>query len=312
MAEPVVLHTLPSSVREPLPDELPGDLPVRVATTVEEAREYLADAEVAVVGRFDEDLLADAPDLEWVQAMSAGVDFLPLDAFEKRGIALTSASGVHAEPIAEQVLGYMTMFERRLHETMRHQHRGVWERPTGGELAGKTVGIVGVGAIGSRVAELAQAYRMDVIGTKRDPATAPEAVDEAFPPGGLGELLDRADYLLLSCPLTDETEGLIGRRELRRLGDDAVVVNVARGAVVDQAALVRALQYRTVRGAALDVFEEEPLPGESPLWDLENVVLTPHNGGATPRYAERLADVFAANYRAYETEGVDGLDNRVL
>jgi phosphoglycerate dehydrogenase-like enzyme len=299
-------------IRERLPAELPGDLPVQVADTPEQSRDLLAEAEIAVSGRLDEELFDAAPDLRWVQAVSAGVDFLPLDEFEARDVALTTAAGVHAEPIGEQVLGYMTIFERRLHETMRHQRRGVWERPTGGELAGNTVGIVGLGAIGSRVAELAQAYRMDVLGTKRDPSTAPDAVDEAHPPEGLGELLERADYLVVACPLTEDTRGLIGSQRLRRMDDDAVLVNVARGEIVDQDALVRALQYRTIRGAALDVFEEEPLPSDSVLWELENVVLTPHNAGITPRYAERLADLFAENYRAYREVGVEGLENRVV
>jgi phosphoglycerate dehydrogenase-like enzyme len=311
MTDAVVLHSIPTSMREEIPDHLPDDVAVRVATTPEESRELLAGAEVAVTGRFDEAWLENADELRWLQAMSAGVDYLPLDAFEDHGVALTSAAGVHAEPIGEQVLAYMTIFERRLHETMRHQRRGVWERVGGaGELAGKTVGIVGLGAIGSRVAELAQAYRMEVIGTKRDPSTAPDAVDEAADPDGLGELLDRSDYLVLACPLTEETRGLVGRQELERLDDEAVVVNVARGEVIDQDALVRALQYHSIRGAGLDVFEEEPLPADSLLWDLENVVLTPHMAGLTPHYGERLGALFAENLAAYEDGGVDALDNR--
>lgn len=309
----VVLHSVPSSMRAALPGALPGDVPVQVATTPEESRELVADAEVAVSGRLSEEILDAGGDLRWVQAMSAGVDYLPQDDLSERGIALTTASGVHAEPIGEQVLGYMTIFERRLHEAMRQQARGVWERVTGGgELAGKAVGIVGLGAIGGRVAELAQAYRMEVLGTKRDPSTAPDAVDEAYAPDGLGVLLDRSDYLVLACPLTEETRGLIGRQQLRRMDDEAVLVNVARGEVVDQDALVRSLQYHSIRGAALDVFEEEPLPADSVLWDLSNVLLTPHNSGSTPQYGDRLADLFAENYAAYRADGVEALDNRVL
>jgi phosphoglycerate dehydrogenase-like enzyme len=309
---PVVLHSVPSSMRAPLRDALPDD-PVQVATTPEESRELVADAEVAVSGRLSEELLDAAGDLRWVQAMSAGVDYLPQDELADRGVALTTASGVHAEPIGEQVLGYMTIFERRLHEAMRQQARGVWERVTGGgELAGKTVGIVGLGAIGTRVAELAGAYRMEVIGTKRDPSTAPDAVDEAYAPDGLGQLLDRSDYVVLACPLTEATRGLIGRQQLRRMDDEVVLVNVARGEVVDQDALVRSLQYHSIRGAALDVFEEEPLPADSVLWDLSNVLVTPHNSGSTPHYGDRLADLFAENYAAYREDGVEALDNRVL
>ena len=300
-------------MRDPLPDHLPDDLAVRVATSPEESLDLAAAAEVVISGRLPDGLLEAAPELRWVQAMSAGVDYLPLDDLAEHGVALTTASGVHAEPIGEQVLGYMTAFERGLHEAMHQQHRGVWERVGGGgELAGKTVGVVGLGAIGTRVAELARAYRMEVLGTKRDPTTAPDAVDEAFGPDGLGELLDRSDYLVLACPLTDETRGLIGRQELRRLDDEAVLVNIARGEVVDQDALVRSLQNHGIGGAGLDVFEEEPLPPDSVLWDLSNVIVTPHNAGSTPRYAERLAGLFAENYESYREAGVDALANRAV
>jgi phosphoglycerate dehydrogenase-like enzyme len=313
MNDPVVTHTVPEEMRDELLAELDGRVPVRVAHTATETRELLADAEVAVTGRFDADVLDAAPDLRWLQAMSAGVDYLPLDDLASAGVALTSAAGVHGEPIGEQVLGYLLTFERDLHVAHRNKTRGVWERDVdAGELAGKTVGVVGLGAIGSRVAELAQAFRMEVLGTKRDPSSAPDAVDEAFAPDGLETVLRRSDYLVLACPLTDETRGLIGSEQLRLLGPDGVLVNVARGEVVEQDALVRALQNRYVRGAALDVFEEEPLPAESTLWDLSNVVVTPHMAGSTPCYAERLADIFADNHAAYRESGVDALDNRVV
>ncbi|MEF8773425.1 MAG: D-2-hydroxyacid dehydrogenase [Halobacteriales archaeon] len=313
MTDAAVLHTVPPDLRGKLPEKLAGRLDVAVAETAAETRDLLADAEVAVTGRFDAELLDDAPALRWLQAMSAGVDYLPQDALSEAGVALTSAAGVHAEPIGEQVLGYMLAFERDLHVAARNQARGVWERDhDAGELAGKTLGIVGLGAIGSRVAQLGQAFRMEVVGTKRTPEDAPEAADEAFGPDGLATVLRRSDYLVVACPLTDETRGLIGREELRTLGSDGVLVNVARGEVVDQEALVRALQYRTIRGAALDVFEEEPLPPDSPLWDLSNVVLTPHMAGSTPKYADRLADLFANNYDAYRSSGVDALENRVV
>jgi phosphoglycerate dehydrogenase-like enzyme len=153
---------------------------------------------------------------------------------------------------------------------------------------------------------------MTVVGTKRDPSTAPEAVDEVHGPDGLFDVLDGADYVLLSCPLTPETRGLVGRRELGTMDGEAVLVNVARGEVVDQDALVYALQQGGIRGAALDVFEEEPLPGESPLWDLPNVVVTPHMAGSTPYKFERIADIFAENYEAFVDGRVEDLRNRVV
>ncbi|PSP78914.1 D-2-hydroxyacid dehydrogenase [Halobacteriales archaeon QS_1_68_20] len=311
MDEPAVLHTVQEWLGEDLAAELEGRVPVRVATTPEQSRDLLADAEVAITGRLPGKLVDAAGGLTWLQAISAGVDHLALDELVERGVAVTNAAGVHAQPAAEQVFGYLLTVERGLDEAVDNQRRGVWERYSPGELAGKTLGVVGLGAIGSRVAEVGQAFGLEVVGTKRDPSDAPDAVDEVYGPDDLRPVLTRSDYLVLACPLTEETRGLIGRGELRAMDGDAVLVNVARGAVIDQDALVRALQYRWIRAAALDVFEEEPLPPESPLWDLSNAFVTPHVAGSTPRYAERLADIIAENYAAYRERGVEALQNRV-
>ena len=278
-----------------LRDRLP-DVSFRRARTPAEDRQFIETAEVVVAGSFDDDLLAHAPELRWVQAISAGVDHYNVEALREHDVTLTNASGVHAEPIAEQVLGYMLVFERNLHRGIRQQADHLWSKFRGGELRGKTLGIVGLGAIGSRVAELGSTLDMRVVGTKRNPSTAPDAVDEAYGPDALGELLRRADYVVLACPLTDETRGMIDAEALTAMNHDAVLVNVARGPIVDEDALVRALQGRRIRGAALDVFETEPLPPDSLLWDLPNVVVTPHMAGSTPAYRARIADIFAENY----------------
>ncbi|PSQ18029.1 D-2-hydroxyacid dehydrogenase [Halobacteriales archaeon QS_8_69_26] len=285
---------------------------IRTAVTLEESRRGIRDAEVVVTFRLSEELLDAAENLRWVQALSAGVDHYDRDRLSEMGVALTNASGVHAEPIAEQVLGYVLAFERGLVTAMRNKERGVWERHSPGELRGKTVGVVGVGAIGTRVAEFCSVLGMEVVGSKRDTGDVPEAVDEIHGSDGIYDVLLAADYAVLACPLTDETRGLIGSDELRALGDDGVLVNVARGEVVDQDALTRALQNHSVRGAALDVFEEEPLPSDSVLWDLSNVLITPHNAGSTPHYYDRCAELFVENYRRYREGGVDALKNRIL
>ncbi|MFB6221756.1 MAG: D-2-hydroxyacid dehydrogenase [Halolamina sp.] len=308
----LVTHTVPPETTEELlaalADELP-DAEVLTAATPEETDDLLDRADALVTGRLDADLLARA-DIEWVQALSAGVDSYPKEEMREAGVVLTNASGVHAEPIGEQVLGAMLSFERRFLESQRNKDRNSWERVEGSELKGKTLGVVGVGAIGSRVAELGSAFGMDVLGTKRDPTTMPDAVDEGFGPEGVTELCRRSDHLVLACPLTEETEGLIGSAEFRLLGSDAVLVNIARGAVVDEAALVRALQSKRIRGAALDVFETEPLPADSPLWNLSNVLLTPHMAGSTPKKAERWADIIGENYRRFGTD--EAYVNRIL
>ncbi|WP_336364529.1 D-2-hydroxyacid dehydrogenase [Halalkalicoccus salilacus] len=288
------------------------DLDLRMARTPEESAAAIPGAEVVLASYVPSSLLDRASSLAWIQALSAGVDFFDVERLRERGVVLTSASGVHAQPIAEQVLGYLLAFERGLDRAFRRQRRGVWERFSGGELAGKTLGIVGVGAIGGRIAEFANAIGMRVIGTKRDPSTAPDAVSEIHGPDGLYDVLAAANYVVLSCPLTERTRGLIGRDEIGAMNDDAVLVNVARGGVVDQPALTTALQQRAIRGAALDVFETEPLPSDSPLWDLSNVIVTPHMAGDTPHKHDRIADVFVENYEAFTTDDPDAMRNRVL
>jgi len=313
--EPTVLltHYVSPEATETLRAEIAArrdDVDLVSADTPEETASHLPDAEVVVTYRLSEDDLAAAQDLQWVQALSAGVDHYPLDALADSGVVLTNASGVHAEPIGEQVLGYMLAFERGLHTAIRNQTESHWEHVGGGELRGGTVGVVGVGAIGGRVAELASAFGMEVLGTKRDTSTVPDGVDELYGADEYREVVRRADYLVLACPLTDETEGLIGSDEFRLMPSDAVLVNIARGRVVDESALESALQRHRIGGAALDVFEEEPLPDDSPLWDLSNVVVTPHTAGRTPHYLERCADIFAENYERFLAD--EELTNRML
>jgi phosphoglycerate dehydrogenase-like enzyme len=290
---------------------VPADA-LTIATTPDETRAKIADAEGIVTGRLSADLLDAAERLRWVQALSAGVDSYPVERLRERGITLTNASGVHAEPIGEQVLAYMLTFERRLHTLARQQTERRWERQEGGELRGKTLGVIGVGAIGTRVAELGSALGMDVLGTKRDLDSMPAVVDEAYPADEHRAVCRESDYLVLACPLTDETAGLIGMDELRLLGENGVLVNIARGEVCDQSALVRACQAHLIRGAALDVFEEEPLPADSPLWNLSNVVVTPHMAGSTPEKMGRWAEIIADNYAALAGDGESGWRNRVV
>ncbi|MCT9097609.1 D-2-hydroxyacid dehydrogenase [Haloarchaeobius sp. HME9146] len=316
MTTPLVLvpHSVGPERAEALRESLEAAVPaatVRATTTPAETAEHLPDADGYVGYHLDADARARATNLRWIHCLSSGVDHYDLDALAEEGVMLTNSSGIHAEPIAEQVLWYLLTFERKMHVGQRQQAEGHWERFEGGEIHGKTLGIVGVGAIGGRAAELASALGMDVLGLKRDTSEVPDGVDELFAPDGLHDLLPRVDYLLLACPLTDETAGLIGREELTLLGSDAVLVNIARGEVVDQDALVRALTYHTIGGAALDVFEEEPLPEDSPLWDLSNVVITPHMAGSNPNKLDRWTEILAENYRKLAAGETD-LRNRLV
>jgi len=274
------------------------DLSVQTTTDSEETAHSVPEADIVVTYKFPTELLPSANRLEWIQALSAGVDTYDLDRLHEHGIVLTNVSGVHAEPMAEQVLGYVLVFERNILRGI-HQHRErTWESYGGGEIRGKTLGTVGVGAIGSRVAEVASTLGMTVVGTKNTPETAPDTLDDVYPPAGLSEILPRVDYLVVSCPLTDETRGLLGEAEFAAMPSSSVLVNVARGEIVDEEALVAALQSGKIDGAALNVFEEEPLPEKSPLWDRPDVVVTPHMAGVSPALNERKAELFAENYRS--------------
>ena len=316
--ETLLLHTASTSqwiddaaLRTELEERL-SDVPLRIARTPAESRDSIETAEVVVATHVSRDLLDAGPNLRWIQALSSGVEFFDFEDLRDRGIILTNAAGINAEPIAQQVFGYVLAFERRILDGIRNQQRGVWERYRGRELTGKTLGVVGLGAIGSRTAELADAFGLRVVGTKRDPTSAPDVVDEAYGPEGLYDVLVESDYVVLSCPLNEETRGLLGPEELGCMKESAVLVNVSRGPVVDEPALVEALKQGVIRGAGLDVFETEPLDDDSPLWNLSNVIVTPHMAGSSPLKVPRAVEVFAENYAAYRAGDEASMPTRIV
>ncbi len=242
-----------------------------------------------------------APHLRWVQLTSAGVDRAARSGLLESDFLVTSASGLHATPIGEYVLCVMLMFCKGAPRFVRAQDRREWVRYMPQELYGKTVGIVGLGHIGAEVARLTKAFGCRVIATRRSATsrTKDELIDELLPPSELPALLGESDFVVLAVPLTPETRHLIGEAELRAMKPAGVLINIARGPVVDEAALVRALKEGWIAGAGLDVFEQEPLPPESELWGLENVILSPHISGGTEIYNQRAVDIFCENLRRY-------------
>jgi len=252
------------------------------------------------------DLFSLAPRLRWVQLTSAGAENIIDSDFLREGVTVTTASGIHAVPVGEFVLGIMLAFAKGLHKAVRGQMEHEWLSYLPSELQGKTAGILGMGAIGSQIARYAKAFGMRVIATRRS-AERPLAgeqsgfvdVDELVPPSQLNRILSACDYLVIAVPLTAETRHMIGEAELRAMKPSAVLINISRGAVVDEKMLVRALKEGWIAGAGLDVFEQEPLPKDSELWGMENVIVTPHVSGATPLYVERLVELFCDNLRRY-------------
>lgn len=264
-------------------------------------------------------LLARAPRLRWVHSATSGVELALTPAARERGITVTNARGVFTRPIAEHVLMLILAISRRLPQLLELQRERTWQPLQGVELRELTIGIVGYGSIGRAVASLAGAFGADVIALRRNPGATMEAradgspesddPDDAFPfspsptrivgPDGLHDLLRASDIVVLAAPLTPATEGMIDEAALAAMGRDAWIINVARGRLIDDRALVEALREQRIGGAALDAFRQEPLPPTSPFYDLGNVIVTPHTAWSSARVLERSVDLFCRNLRRY-------------
>lgn len=278
----------------------------------------LPEADVLVVsGLWKNDFLPQAKKLKYLQSVSSGTNQYDLAQFAAQGIRLASGQGVNKNAVSEHAIGLMLSLTRRLALARDNQARAHW-RPEQtdpaareDEMAGKTMVLVGIGGIGDRIARIARAMDMTVIGVRRDPARGPGAADEVHSFRDLKALLPRADVLMLSCPLTEDTRNLVDAEALACLKPGARLVNVARGGCVDEAALIAALQGGRLAGAALDVTAVEPLPEASPLWSLPNVVLTPHAAGETNRYELNVLDILARNLERLWA-GDEALVNRIV
>lgn len=283
------------------------NLPKRTPEQEARWRELLGRADILF--DFDPTHRADLPEIatnvRWIQSTSAGIgQFVRRSAYDKRmpNTIFTTASGVHARPLAEFCVMSMLMFAKGLRQMLEQQGHKHWERYAGTDLEGRTLGIVGVGNIGTQVAAFGKALGMTVIGTKRtitdvDPATL--HLDQLYSIDKLHDLLGRSEYLVLVTPHTDETEHLLGANELALLPQGAIIINIGRGALIDEPAMIAALQSGHLGGAALDVFAEEPLPPDSPLWDMPNVLVSPHSGSTSDRENARVTKLFCENLRRF-------------
>jgi phosphoglycerate dehydrogenase-like enzyme len=294
------------AIRERLPDA-----DVRHARTPHEERDLVQHAPVVTGVGIDEALLAAAENLELFACAFAGTGHLPMDELDARGVTVTNAGGIHAPGIAEQAIGQILTFARNLHEGWRRKQNREWRHFKARELTDSTVTVVGLGSIGRAVTQRLQGFDVDTIGVRYTPEKG-GPTDEVigFDEEPFHDALARTDYLVVACPLTDLTRGLIDADAIATLPPRAVVVNTARGPILDTDAVVSALQTEGLRGVALDVTDPEPLPEDHVLWTLENALITPHTGGHTPKHWDRLADILADNYEALDSGG--DLENVVL
>jgi D-2-hydroxyacid dehydrogenase (NADP+) len=292
-----------------------GGFAVRDPETLENR---VGEADVLVIsGLWHDGLLDRARKLRFIQAIGAGTEQFPLEELKKRGIRLASARGVNYRAVAEHAMALILALSRRLPEARDNQASHVWRGMIADlsnredELGGKMLLVVGLGQIGGRIAQLAKAFDMRVVGLRRDPAAGRGAADAVHAMSEFESLLREADFVALACPLTKETENLVDAEALARMKPSAYLVNVARGRVVDEAALVEALAARRIAGAGIDVTAEEPLAPNSPLWGMEHVLLTPHTGGETRRYEDNVIEILRDNLGRLR-RGEEPLRNQVI
>ncbi|WP_420969493.1 D-2-hydroxyacid dehydrogenase [Bradyrhizobium sp. B120] len=272
-----------------------------VAPDTDRLERYIGEADALIAYRFPVEVFDQAKKLRWFQCTAAGVDSLFPIRDRIGHVTVTNARGIHGGIIADFVLAGVTMLHWDFRRLLREQTERKWKPRFVVPLAEKTLGVIGLGSIGATIARRAKSAGMTVVGSKRDISVPVEGVDQLFASDALGDMLPLCDFVVLAVPTTADTVGLIGAAEIARMRRDAFLINIARGSVVVEVELVKALQTGAIAGAMLDVFEREPLPRDSPLWGMPNVIATPHIAGSAANYVERVFSIFADNIERYLT-----------
>lgn len=277
-------------IRQMLPE-----LDVAAGNKEDFLNQHIVDAEILITLQFPFNILKKATKLKWIQLTSAGVEQLLGARANLRNILVTNTKGIHADVMADYTLGAIVMLHWNFPHFFINKLNRRWDTRLTYPLAGKTLGIVGVGTIGQEITRRAQGFGLKVIGVKRNPIPT-EGISQIFGPEGLRKMLPLCDFVVIVVPATPKTYHMVGEFELQLMKKTGFLINISRGNVLDESALVKALQQGWIAGAVLDVFEKEPLPQESPLWDMDNVVITPHLSGDFIGYVERVVKVFSENY----------------
>ena len=290
----VVLNKLKQEHLDMIEAAAPGS--TIISCSLEEASIHMDKADILLAWGFNDirPLFLSASRLHWVHSLSAGVEKLTFAEMRRSQCLLTNSRGIHGIPVSEHVLSMMLSFSRSLPGCAKNQAAHLWKRVSCDEVHDKTIGILGLGSIGREIAKKAKAFSMNVLAMKRE-ETSELFVDQLYKPHELMELLPQCDFVVVSLPLTEETKGLLTLEQFRAMKSSAYFINIARGEVLVEEDLITALQEGYIRGAGLDVFAQEPLPADSPLWDLPNVIITPHVAALSPYYLDRAIKLFADN-----------------
>ncbi|WML38361.1 D-2-hydroxyacid dehydrogenase [Neobacillus sp. OS1-2] len=301
MKKILITHNLDQKYIEQIASVIP-DWELIVSKDKEIYQKHAKDAEIIAGWKkgLEEHCLTPHSNLKWLQTWSAGVDSLPLETIQSKNITLTSANGVHAYPISETIFALMLGLTRKIHTYVKNQQAHTWHHAHMGlELHEKTIGIIGVGEIGKETAKIAKAFGMKVLGIRHSGKQA-DNVDEMYTPDQLNSLLPKCDYVVVTLPHTKETHQLFGAEQFEQMKSSAFFINIGRGEIVVEEELVEAIQGGTIAGAGLDVFETEPLHTDSPFWEMENVIITPHTSGSTEFYTERVVEnILIPNLKEY-------------
>jgi phosphoglycerate dehydrogenase-like enzyme len=298
----VLVLSTPGATHLRVLDQLRDRAKLTIGSDPELLRSAAPDADIILNGMFHGDLLRIAfpfaSKVRWVHTLSAGVEQVLFSELAHSGVPLTNGRGVYRRPLGEFAVAAALFFAKDLRRLVRNQEAGVWEQFDIEELHGQTMGIIGYGEIGQAAAERAKPFGMRVVAIRRRPnlSRSDPVLDAVYPPERLNDLLRESDYVVVAAPNTPETRGLIGAPQLAMMKPTAVIINVGRGPVISESALIRALEDRQIRGAALDVFDEEPLPAGHPFFRLQNVLLSPHCADHTTGWIEKAVQVFVRNF----------------
>lgn len=295
----------PAWISERLQQDFPGHHFLQLQD-YDRVPEEIGDTEVFIGWSLRPAQFAAAEKLRWIHSPAAAVHQLMFPELVRSNVQVTNSTGIHGPVVAEHAIAVLLALAKRLPQAMQYQAKKFWsqdqlwnERPRPREVAGSTVAVIGMGSIGGEFTDRAKALGMKVLGIRENPAKGAGGADEVFTPAEVERVLPRADYVLLCAPVTPATTGIINAARLRIMKPDSYLINVGRGPLVDEAALLQALRDRQIAGAALDVFLEEPLPADSPFWQLDNLLITPHTAAVTERLWERHYRLIAENMNRY-------------